>query len=214
MSDFDMQRAADVLFGSAPAEKPAAAQPAAQEPTAADVLFGKPTAPKADAPKADAPKGDANAPAKSDEDRAAVMFTGGMNTHGDAARALTTALKDQLVAPEAAQAEVAGYVELFSTHGINASESKQLVDVAVGLARNQPDAPTTARHQQEARDALVGEFGDSAALALQDAIALTASDPRLKALAATALGNKREFVVAVARRARALRAQGKLGQRS
>jgi len=204
VSDLNFDQRADLMFGTrtppgaTPLRVRAAAQPPAKD--AAETLFGTspPTAKNDDAPK-------------TDEDRAATLYKESP-IHNDALRVLEASALEDLATPEEARAAAASWTPLFDRHGLSATQSAQLAEVAVSVHRSPPDEATIARWQSESRDVLAAEYGPAgAAQALADARLVVDSDPALtKYLNDSGLGNHPRVVAAVAARARELRKAGKL----
>lgn len=179
-------------------------------------MFGG-TTPTAAAPAAQPaqPTNDGNlgtAEVRDDADVAAVMFKDSP-IHGDAERAIESALKEhELQAPAAAQAVAQEWTPIFNDLGLNSTESAQLTEIGLSAYINPPDATLVGNWEADAKAVLKQEYGvDGAHQALADAQALIARNPTLRNyLHETGLGSHPQVVRIAAMKARDLRARGKL----
>lgn len=217
MSEFDLEAAAQRMFGgstpnSAPSNAQGAAQPATDEQSMADRLFGtaKP------AQRANASQQDDRPVSELTEEELAQRLYGNTDptlTHRDAVQAIVNAsMQDHLHDPETA-GEIAGdWAETFARHQLNATESKELADIGASVMRNPPSEATVLAWRETAIANLQTEYGvEGAGQALQDARAYVSSQPGLADLIdAYGLGAHPKLVALAAARGRALRMAGKL----
>jgi hypothetical protein len=181
------------------------------ERTAAEVFFGAttPTTPAtapAPAPAAPAAPAATPAPPKGDEQTAAEVLFDGANDHGDAERAIqNTLIETDLTTPEEAAAVAQEWRPVFQTLQLNSSESTAMANLGAAVYRNPPSPETLAGWANEAKAALLQDFGPGGVgQALADAKAWVARDPKLvQYLNETGLGSHPSVVRLAAAKARA-----------
>lgn len=205
MSTFEEQAASffpSLVPAAAPAA-PAAAPAQTDFEKAANTLFGDST------PKPAAPAKPRDEPTD-DIDKAQAFFAGSP-IHGDAERAIQSAMVEQLATPEEAQAVVAEWAPLMHEFELNSSESAQLTELGVSAALRPPSDETLAGWAEASRQAIRQEYGPRAGEALQAARQLIATNPKLKAfLEDTGLGNNPAYVRLACEKAMDLKKRGKL----
>lgn len=217
MSEFDLEAAAQRMFGgstpnSAPSNAQGAAQPATDEQSMADRLFGtaKP------AQQANASQQDDRPATELTEDELAQRLYGKTDptvAHRDAVTAIINAgLEDHLHTPEVAREIAAEWAGVFSNHNMNANESLQVADIGASVMRNPPTPELVMQWTETALQDLKTTYGvQGAGQALQDARAYIASVPdAADMLDAYGLGNHPKIVAMAAARGRAMRMAGKL----
>jgi hypothetical protein len=177
------------------------------ERTAAEVFFGAttPTSPAA-APAPAPAAAPAAAPAPGSEKSAGAVLFDGANDHGDAERAIqNTLIETDLTTPEEAAAVAQEWRPVFQTLQLNSSESTAMANLGAAVYRNPPSPETLAGWANEAKAALLQDFGPGGVgQALADAKAWVARDPKLvQYLNETGLGSHPSVVRLAAAKARA-----------
>lgn len=208
MSDFDLERAAAVMFGDTTPTSAQATSTAQRTPDqdTAERMFGKPS----QAPRP-ATHRDARPFAELSEQQQADRFYGNTDptkTHADATQAIVNAsMEDHLQDPETAAQVAKEWATTFAQHKLNSTESKELADIGASVMRESPTAEVLAQWQDTAITNLQTEYGVAGAgQALQDARAYVASVPGAAALIdSLGLGSHPKVVALAATRGRALR---------
>lgn len=152
----------------------------------------------------------------SDEEHAERMFgdSDPVLTYGDAARDIESAVLESLGDPEEAASTATQWASEFQTLGLTHAESVTLTEVGIAAVTSAPSAETVLTWQEDARTALLQDFGPKgAAQALADAQTFVTrfGSPELRdVLNMTGLGNHPRVVRVIAAKARAARLEGRL----
>lgn len=133
--------------------------------------------------------------------------------HSDAVRVAEQGAKEvALMSPEAARQHVASNLEpVLRRYDLLSTESQALAALHRDALGKAPDAQTRATWRDEAKAALLQEYGaDSVAKALADAQAFTKQDPQLRQFAAKGYGDHKNLILMAARLGTRARKAGRL----
>lgn len=133
---------------------------------------------------------------------------------GDAMRDIESAMLEELGDPAEAAATASQWAGAFSELGLTHQEAVNVTEIGIGAITNPPAPEIVASWTEQAKDALVQDFGPRGAhQALVDAQAFVTrfGSPELRdVLNATGLGNHPQVVRVIAQKARQARLEGRL----
>lgn len=133
--------------------------------------------------------------------------------HTDAVRSMEEGAKTvALMTPEAARQHVAtNWEPVINRYDLLDRETKDLAELDRQAHGKAPDGKTQAAWRDEAKAALLAEYGaDGAAKALADGQKFIAQDPQLRKFASKGFGNHKSLVLMAARLGTQARKEGRL----